>query len=91
DSDRSEEINDKLQEYKESREILKQQIEEEKRDLEEKARDLKEKEREFNKTIDSTIIRRTTQVDEKPTILPKEKSKTSQLYLANILMDKFSI
>ena len=83
----NDEIKDKLEDYKNSREELKQQIEEQKRDLEEKARELNEKEKEFNKTIDSTIIKQTT----KTAVNKEEKSKTPQIYLANILMDKFSI
>ena len=85
------EIKDKLEQYKESREVLKLQIEEQKRDLEEKGRELREKEKEFNKTIDSTIIKRTTKTGIDGDKRSKQKIANTQFYLANILMDKFSI
>ena len=80
---------DKLEKYRNSREELKQQIEEQKRDIEQKARELREKEKEFNKTIDSTINRRTTQGNIKKDV--PNTSGHKQFYLGSILMDRFSI
>jgi phage shock protein PspC (stress-responsive transcriptional regulator) len=59
-------------------------------DIEEKRKEII-KEKEFNKTIDSTIIKRTTKVDVNKNTTPLKKTTVKQIYLANILMDKFSI
>jgi hypothetical protein len=87
--DKKEDIDDKLEEYKNSREELKQKIDVQKRELEEKARELKEKEKEYNKTIDSTIIKRTTHSNLKIEV-PRANSH-KQFYFGSILMDRFSI
>ncbi len=75
-------IKDKAEDYKNSREEHKRKLDEEKRELDQKTKDLERREKEFNKT-DSIIIKQTTKA--------KEKVTNTQLYLANILMEKFSI